>query len=124
MVSKTPKELMAIIAPEFTPAKGYDVDGAIVVAQIRVDSTLPSYVKENENAYNLLIAYLAAHTLTIGGRPMGSSGDISSMQVGAVSVTYSTNKTSQRYTRTSLMQTSFGNEYINLSEPYKFSPTT
>jgi hypothetical protein len=124
MVSKTPKELMATIAPEFTPAKGYDVDGAIVVAQIRVDSTLPSYVKENENAYNLLIAYLAAHTLTIGGRPMGSSGDISSMQVGAVSVTYSTNKTSEKYGKTGLMQTSFGLEYIRESAPYKFSPTT
>lgn len=115
---------MATIAPEFTPAKGYDVDGAIVVAQIRVDSTLPSYVKENENAYNLLIAYLAAHTLTIGGRPMGSSGDISSMQVGAVSVTYSTNKTSEKYGKTGLMQTSFGLEYIRESAPYKFSPTT
>jgi hypothetical protein len=121
---KTPKELMATIAPEFTPAKGYDVDGAIVVAQIRVDSTLPSYVKENENAYNLLIAYLAAHTLTIGGRPMGSSGDISSMQVGAVSVTYSTNKTSEKYARTGLTETSFGREYIRLSDPYRFSPTT
>jgi hypothetical protein len=121
---KTPKELMATIAPEFTPDKGYDVDGAIVVAQIRVDSTLPSYVKENENAYNLLIAYLAAHTLTIGGRPMGSSGDISSMQVGAVSVTYSTNKTSEKYARTGLTETSFGREYIRLSDPYRFSPTT
>jgi len=41
---KTPKELMAIIAPEFTSPK-YDVDGAIIVAKIRVDSSL--FYKQN-----------------------------------------------------------------------------
>jgi hypothetical protein len=119
---KTPKELMAIIAPEFTPVKGYNVDGAIIVAKIRVDSSL-SFVPPEET-YNLLIAYLGAHLLSIGGRPLGSSGDISSMQVGAVSVTYSTNKTSPKSAMTGLAQTVFGNEYIQQSRPYRFSPTT
>lgn len=118
---KTPKELMAIIAPEFTPPK-YDVDGAIIVAKIRVDGSL-SFAPPEEK-YNLLIAYLAAHILSIGGRPMGSSGDISSMQVGAVSVTYSTNKTSPKNAMTGLTQTVFGNEYILQSRPYRFSPRT
>lgn len=118
---KTPKEFMAIIAPEFTPAK-YDVDGAIIVAKIRVDSSL-SFTPPEEK-YNLLIAYFAAHILSIGGRPMGGSGDISSMQVGAVSVTYSTNKTSPKNAMTGLTQTVFGNEYILESRPYRFSPRT
>lgn len=120
MVSKTPKELIAIIAPEFTPGK-YEVDGAIIVAKIRVDSL--SFTPPEEK-YNLLIAYLAAHILTIGGRPMGGSGDISSMQVGAVSVAYSTNKTTVKNAMTGLSETSFGREYILESRPYRFSPTT
>lgn len=118
---KTPKELMAIIAPEFTPEK-YDVDGAIIVAKIKVDSSL--CFTPPEEKYNLLIAYLGAHILTIGGRPMGSSGDISSMQVGAVSVAYSTNKTTVKNSMTGLSETSFGREYILESRPYRFSPTT
>ena len=121
MVSKTPKEFMAIIASEFTSPK-YDVDGAIIVAKIRVDSSL-SFTPPEET-YNLLIAYLGAHILTIGGRPMGSSGDISSMQVGAVSVAYSTNKTTVKNAMTGLSETSFGREYILQSRPYRFSPTT
>lgn len=120
MVSKTPQELMAIIAPEFTSDK-YDVEGAIIVAKIRVDRSLSS---PPEETYNLLIAYLAAHILTIGGRPMGGSGDISSMQVGAVSVTYSTNKTSPKNAMTGLSETSFGREYILESRPYRFSLRT
>ena len=118
---KTPKELMAIIAPEFTSSK-YDVDGAIIVAKIRVDSSL-SFVPPEET-YNMLIAYLGAHILSIGGRPMGGSGDISSMQVGAVSVTYSTNKTSPKSAMTGLSETTFGREYILSSRPYRFSPRT
>jgi hypothetical protein len=121
MVSKTPKELIAIIAPEFTSPK-YEVDGAIIVAKIRVDSTL-SFTPE-ESVYNLLLAYFAAHILTVGGRPMGGSGDISSMQVGAVSVTYSTNKTSPKSAMTGLSETTFGREYILESRPYRFSPRT
>jgi hypothetical protein len=122
MVSKTPQECIAIIAPEFTPAKGYEVDGAIILAQIRMDSTLSFTPKES--VYNMLVAYLAAHILTVGGRPMGSSGDISSVQVGAVSLTYSTNKTSAKNAMTGLSETSFGREYILQSRPYRFSPTT
>ena len=120
---KTPKELMAIIAPEFTSPK-YDVDGAIIVAKIRVDSSLSITLTPPEETYNLLIAYFAAHILSIGGRPMGGSGDISSMQVGAVSVTYSTNKISPKSAMTGLSETTFGREYILLSRPYRFSPRT
>ena len=115
MVSKTPIELIAIIAPEFRDPK-YPTEGAIEVAKIEIDHSLSSGIKEG--MYNLLIAYLACHTLTVGGRPMGSSGDVSSLQEGAVSISYSTNKVAPNSSNAEFFQTSFGREYMRLSSPY------
>lgn len=118
MVSKTPAEWISIIAPEFIPPK-YDVNGAIELAKVRMGITDTSKPDMPEDILNSACAYLACHILTVGGRPSGSSGDISSIQEGATSITYSTNKTKPSSSITGLVETSFGLEYINLTSPYR-----
>lgn len=113
----TPQEIIAIIAPEFV--NNPTLSGAIELATNRLgkilipDDSIESALEDR----NTLIAYLAAHILTIANRPGGATGDISSMQIGAASISYTNNKTNQKYVD-NLVLTSYGREYLALKSKY------
>lgn len=107
-----PDELLAIIAPEFA---NIDATGAILVADMQISSKLCGDKRP------LLVAYLAAHILTIGGRKMGASGDVASLTEGELSITYA-NSTAD--IKTSLSKTSYGQEFDRLSRGCIFTPRT
>src|SRR5690606_14584612 len=109
----TAEEILAIIAPEFAEI---DASGAISVAEMQIASSLGGTKRP------MLVAYLAAHILTIGGRPGGATGDIESLTEGRVSVKY-TNKNS-KITSSGLSSTSYGRDFDRLSRAYIFSART
>lgn len=79
----TPAELVRKIAPEFATV---DLSGAILTAEMQIAADFGGDTRP------LLVAYLAAHILTIGSRPNGSTGAISSISEGHASITFTQNK--------------------------------
>jgi len=99
----TPAELLADIAPEFD---GIDTSGAITVADMQIAPNLCGDKRP------LLVAYLAAHILTMGRRGGGATGSIASITEGEVTVTYVNKK--GYLESTGLSNTSFGEEFDRL----------
>ena len=99
----TPGELLIIVAPEFI---NIDYSGAITVADMQIAPDLCGDKRP------LLVAYLAAHILTIGNRSGGATGAISSIKEGEVSVEYQNKKGD--ISSTGLANTSYGEEYDRL----------
>lgn len=99
----TVEEILAIIAPDLA---GYDSAGAIAIAEMEIAPNLCGDKRP------LLVAYLAAHIITIGNRANGATGSIKSVTEGRTSITYGT---SQLDTPSSgLSDTSYGREYDRL----------
>jgi hypothetical protein len=99
----TPAELVPKIAPEFATV---DLSGAILVAEMEIAANFGGDTRP------LLVAYLAAHILTIGRRPGGSTGAISSISEGQASITFTQNKSST--TSSVGLCTTYGQEYDRL----------
>jgi hypothetical protein len=81
---KTPVEWIAIVAKEF--ADSDLLDGAIEAAELLIAPDLCG------DRRSLLVAYLAAHLLTISLAYDGAIGAISSYKEGDVAITYNNGK--------------------------------
>ncbi len=99
----TPSELFVIVAPEF---KDIDYTGALMVADMEIAQGLCGDKRP------LLVAYLAAHILTVANRNGGSSASISALREGGVSVQYENTKSVIQ--SIGLSDTSYGREYDRL----------
>lgn len=104
VIGKTPGEYFIIIAPEF---KDIDYSGAIEVANIQIAPDLCGAKRP------LLVAYLAAHTLTIANPTGLASGSLSSVTEGGTSITFKNGQSSNK--STGLSSTKYGEEYDRLS---------
>ncbi len=109
----TPAELLIIIAPEYI---GINVTGAIEVAEMQIALDLCGDKRP------LLVAYLAAHILTIGGKAGGATGDLASLKEGGTAVSYKSSKPSIE--STGLSDTSYGREYDRMSRGCVFAART
>ena len=99
----TVEEILAIIAPELAD---YDASGAIAVANMQIAPNLCGDKRP------LLVAYLAAHIITIGNRANGATGSIASVTEGKTSITYGTSQLD--IPSSGLSDTSYGREYDRL----------
>lgn len=109
----TVEEILAIIAPELAD---YDSAGAIAIAELEIAPGLCGKKRP------LLVAYLAAHIITIGNRANGATGGIRSVTEGKTSITYGS---SQLDTPSSgLSDTSYGREYDRLRRGCVVAVTT
>jgi hypothetical protein len=99
----TPAEYLVIIAPEF---KNIDFVGALQVAELQISAGLCGDKRP------LLVAYLAAHVLTIANATGGSAGNISSYTEGGASIKYEITKTSLDVS--GLSDTKYGRELIRI----------
>jgi hypothetical protein len=105
-------DILAVIAPEFA---GVDLSGAIAIAELQIGPDMCGDKRP------LLVAYLAAHLLTLARRKLGAGGDVAGLKEGALSITY-TNGTSK--ISSGLSNTSYGREYDRLSRGCVFTPRT
>lgn len=108
-------EILRLIAKEFGDIAQQELDDVIALADMQISKTLCG---DNRNT---LVAYLAAHILTIANRAGGATGDIASISEGHKSITYS-NSTAD--VRTSLSKTSYGQEFDRLSKACVFAVRT
>ena len=106
---QTPAEILAVIAPDLATLEG--AAGAIDVADMQVGDC---------SKRNLLVAYLAAHTLTLSLRgASGAAGSATSLSEGGLSAGFSGSGLTGSYG-----QTSYGVEYERLSRGCVFAPRT
>jgi Protein of unknown function (DUF4054) len=109
----TAAQLLLIIAPEYA---SIDATGAITIADMQIATNLCGSKRP------LLVAYLAAHILTVGGKAGGATGDLTSLKEGGVAVTY---KSSKPFIETiGLSDTSYGREYDRISRGCTFAVRT
>lgn len=105
----TAESLLLIVAPEFT---GVDASGAISVAEMQIADGLCGDKRP------LLVAYLAAHILTMSKRG-GDVGAVTGLKEGQLSINYGSTGTTG-----SLGQTGYGAEYDRLSRACVFAART
>ena len=108
-------DILVVIAKEFSDLPEAEIQGAIDVADRQI---APNLCGDNRPT---LVAYLAAHVLTIANKAGGATGDVASISEGHKSITYS-NSTAE--VRSSLSKTSYGQEYSRLSRLCVFSART
>jgi hypothetical protein len=106
-----PEQIFRIIASEF---EDVDPSGAIAVADMQVATS----IRANKRA--LLVAYLAAHILTVSGRKLGASGDVASITESELSITY----TNSGGSKSELASSSYGKEYLRLVRSFISIPRT
>lgn len=99
--------LFATIAPDLS---GSDVSGAIDVAEMQIADGLCGDKRP------LLVAYLAAHIITLSKRG-GASGGVSALREGQLSINYGGSGDG-------LHATSYGAEYDRLSKGCTFAART
>ncbi len=104
VIRQTPGELFIVIAPEF---KDIDYAGAITVAEMQIATNLCG------NMRPLLVAYLAAHILTIANPTGVASGALASVTEGGTSIAFKSGQSSTK--STGLSSTKYGDEYDRLS---------
>jgi hypothetical protein len=109
----TPAELFVIVAPEF---RDIDFTGAIMVADMEIGQGLCADKRP------LLVAYLAAHILTIANPSGGSSANIGSLTEGGTSVRYENMRAVIQ--TTGLSDTSYGREFDRLRRGCIFAVRT
>lgn len=110
----TPAALLPVIAPEFADV---DASAAIVVAEMQVGENLCGDKRP------LLVAYLAAHILSLGSRSglsSGAAGAVTSLSEGSLSIGFG----GASGVMGSLGQTSYGMEYDRLSRGCVFAART
>lgn len=105
----TPAEILPTIAPEFALI---DADDAIAIAEMQIADGLCGDKRP------LLVAYLAAHILTMGKRG-GAAGSVTSLKEGQLSIGYGSTGIMG-----SLGQTGYGAEYDRLSRACVFAART
>lgn len=109
----TPADLIPTIAPEFA---GVDASAAIAVAEMQVG---PNLCRDKRP---LLVAYLAAHIMSLGNRTAqagGASGEVSSLSEGQLSISFGASGVMG-----GLGQTAYGVEYDRLSRGCVFAART
>ena len=105
-----PADLIATIAPEF--AESAQLQGAIDIADMQIAEGLCGDKRP------LLVAYLAAHILTVATRK-GSGGPVTGLTEGSLSISFGSSGIMG-----SLSQSSYGQEYHRLSRACVFAPRT
>lgn len=108
-------QILLLIAKEFSDLQADELNAIIELADLQVAKNLCG---ENRNT---LVAYLAAHILTVAGKAGGATGDVESITEGHKSITYSN---SNADVRTSLSRTSYGQEFDRLAKSCIFSART
>lgn len=103
----TAAQLLPTIAPEFS---GTDTSAAIDVAEMQIG------INVGGDKRPLLVAYLAAHVLTLGQR-RGAAGGVSSMSEGSLSISYGGGGEG-------LGATSYGAEFERISRGCVFAART
>ncbi len=109
----TAQEILAAIAPEFA---SIDPSGALTIADKQIAPNLGGDQRP------MLIAYLAAHILTIANKHNGATGAMSSISEGNVTATYIT--AGSKVKSSGLSTTSYGQEYDRLSRACVFAAVT
>lgn len=105
----TPDQILPVIAPELGCV---DADDAIAIAEMQIADGLCGDKRP------LLVAYLAAHILTIGKRG-GAAGAVTGLKEGQLSINYGSTGIMG-----SLGQTGYGAEYDRLSRACVFAART
>jgi hypothetical protein len=105
-----PADILPIIAPEIDAAK---YSGGIEVAEMQIAAGLCGDKRP------MLVAYLAAHILTLSGRA-GVSGAVTAQSEGGLSESYG----QVMGGRDALASTSYGAEYDRMSRACVFAPRT
>lgn len=103
--------LLQTIAPDLyaLPNK----QGAIDMAELQVGAKLCGDKRP------MLVAYLAAHILSLSQRSLGAAGSVTSLSEGGLSVGFGSSGVMG-----SLSQTTYGQEYDRISKGCIFSPRT
>ena len=91
------------------------ITGALTLADSQIGANLCPDLRPQ------MVAYLAAHILTIAGRKLGASGDVAALAEGKLSITYS-NSTAD--IKSGLSKTIYGQEFERLSRACTFTPRT
>jgi len=104
-----PATILLTIAPELS---GVDATAAIAIAEMQIAASLCGDKRP------LLVAYLAAHILTVAGRS-GSSGAVTSLKEGNLAITYGATDAMG-----GLGATSYGVEYDRISRACVWSART
>ena len=107
-----PALILPVIANEFD---GVDATDIIALAEIQIKQGFCG------NKRPLLVAYLAAHMLTISERSGGSTGGLTSIKEGQLSKGFSGGGANGG---TGLHSTSYGQEYDRMSRACAFSVMT
>lgn len=111
----TVAEILVLIAKEFSDLAPEEIAGIITIADQQIAQGLCGDMR------NTLVAYLAAHILTIANRAGGATGDVESISEGHKSIKY-TNSTAN--VKNSLSKTSYGQEFDRLSRSCIFAART
>jgi len=107
------KTLFVTVAEEYKDDPS--VDSFIAIAEMQIG------VNFGGDARQLLVAYLAAHLLTLAKRKYGATGDIATIKEGALGLGYVNNSTK---TRNGLSNTSYGQLFNFISRGFTFGATT
>ncbi len=105
-----PAAILPVIAPEFAAV---DATDQIAVAEMQIATGLCG------DRRPMLVAYLAAHILTLGQRG-GVSGPVTAQAEGQLSESYG----ATAMAKDSLASTSYGAEYDRMSRACVFAPRT
>lgn len=108
-----PALILPVIASEFAAT---DATDAIALAELQIAPGLCG------DRRPMLVAYLAAHILTIAARAGGASGVVSSVKEGQLSINYG--GASGASSSPGLGSTSYGQEYDRMSRACAFSVRT
>lgn len=106
-----PADILPTIAPEFA---GIDATDMIALAELRIAPNLCGDQRP------LLVAYLAAHMLTMAARNgSGGAGAVTSLKEGQLAIGYASTGTIG-----ALGSTSYGSEYDQMSRACVFAART
>lgn len=107
-------ETLALIAPDV--ASSENASGGLALAQAQLSE------KVFGGQYELAVAYLAAHMLTIGKRGGGASGgQVKSIKEGELQISYTDAGASQG---ADLGSTPYGAEFLRIRRSVVFTPMT
>jgi len=109
---QTPAQILPVVASEFV---GVDATDIIALAELQVAPGLCGDKRP------MLVAYLAAHMLTIANRQGGAAGSVTSVKEGQLAETYGNAGASHS---PGIGATSYGQEYDRMSRACAFSVRT
>lgn len=109
-----PEDILPIIAPDYAVL---DTSGYLALAELQVGQFDCGPCAELRPT---MVAYLAAHMITVANRSGGASGDLESVKEGGAAIKYASGGYSSSIA--GLGSTSYGQEYERLMRGCVFTP--